>query len=214
MEHASIAAFARFSLQLLCLGAPPDLVELTTAAMADETKHARACFAVASEYAGMPVGPGRLAVERSLDEMSLEQIVLNTIREGCVGETVAAIEAREAAEHTADPALRALLLVISNDETRHAEHPFRFVKWALTQGDATLEHAVRREFQALSTVTLSATELDPWQAKYLEHGVVSEPMRQAIRARAMREVILPCSSALYEPRVRRAAGAALDTFAP
>ncbi|MET0791881.1 MAG: ferritin-like domain-containing protein, partial [Polyangiaceae bacterium] len=146
MEHASIAAFARFSLQLLSLGAPADLIELTTAAMADETKHAKACFALASQYAGAPVGPGRLAVERSLDEMSLEQIVLNTIREGCIGETVAAIEVREAAEHATEPALRALLLEISEDEARHAELAFRFVKWALAEGDATLERAVRREF--------------------------------------------------------------------
>ncbi|HKY38213.1 MAG TPA: hypothetical protein VJN18_19860 [Polyangiaceae bacterium] len=32
MEHASIAAFARFSLQLLSLGAPPALVEACTQA--------------------------------------------------------------------------------------------------------------------------------------------------------------------------------------
>jgi hypothetical protein len=79
--------------------------------------------------------------------MSLEQVVLNTIREGCVGETVAAIEAREAAKHVADPALRTLLLVISQDETRHAELAFRFVKWAPSQADATLERAVNREFE-------------------------------------------------------------------
>ena len=47
MEHASIAAFARFTLQLMSLGAPAALVERATAAMADEIKHAKACFAVA-----------------------------------------------------------------------------------------------------------------------------------------------------------------------
>ncbi|MES1173668.1 MAG: ferritin-like domain-containing protein [Myxococcales bacterium] len=214
MEHASIAAFARFSLQLLSLGAPPDLVERTTSAMADETKHAKACFAVASEYAGAPVGPGRLAVESSLDEMSLEQIVLNTIREGCVGETVAAIEAREAAEYAGDPALRALLLEISEDETRHAELAFCFVKWALTQGGVGLERAVRREFAALSAEAPSSSELDPLQTASLAHGIVSEPLRRAIRARAIREVILPCSSALRAPQVSGKVEVRLDTRAP
>ncbi|HEY0465412.1 MAG TPA: ferritin-like domain-containing protein, partial [Polyangiaceae bacterium] len=110
MEHASIAAFARFTLQLMSLGAPASLIERATAAMVDETQHAKACFTVASHYAAAALGPGRLAVERSLDESSLIEIVLNTIREGCVGETVAAIEAREAAEHASDPALRELLV--------------------------------------------------------------------------------------------------------
>ena len=203
MEHASIAAFARFSLQLMSLGAPSDLVELTTAAMADETKHAKACFAVASAYADAPIGPGRLAVERSLDEMSLEQIVLNTIREGCVGETVAAIEAREAAEHASTPALRALLVMISEDETRHAELAFRFVKWALSQGDAALEHAARREFDALAGEANGAFEaLSALEGETLRHGIVPEPMRRVVRARAISEVILPCSHALFATRAR------------
>lgn len=214
LEHASIAAFARFSLQLLSLGAPAVLVELTTSAMADETKHAKACFAVASQYAGAPVGPGRLAVESSLNEMSLEQIVLNTIREGCVGETVAAIEAREAAEHAADPALRALLLVISEDESRHAELAFRFVQWALAQGDAALERAVRREFDSVCAVAPLHSEPDAQQSASLAHGIVPEALRRAIRARAIGDVILPCSRALYAPRVSRSAVGALDTSSP
>ena len=36
MEHASIAAFARFGLQLLSLGAPSELVEACNHALADE----------------------------------------------------------------------------------------------------------------------------------------------------------------------------------
>ena len=39
MEHASIAAFARFALQLLAVGAPPDLILAGQRAMADETNH-------------------------------------------------------------------------------------------------------------------------------------------------------------------------------
>ena len=201
MEHASIAAFARFSLQLLSLGAPPELVLLATSAMADETKHAKACFAVASAYAGAPVGPGRLSVERSLNEMSLAEIVRTTILEGCIGETVAAIEAREAAEHTRDPALRALLLVISDDETRHAELAFRFVKWALSEGDFALEAAVRAQFEALGceTAAVHAPE-DPLQSEALQHGIVPESMRAAIRQQALREVVLPCARALLDDR--------------
>jgi hypothetical protein len=206
MEHGSIAAFARFSLQLISLGAPADLIERTTAAMVDETKHAKACFGVASHYAGAPIGPGRLAIERSLDESSLEEIVLNAIREGCVGETIAAIEAREAAEYTADPALRELLLVISEDETRHAELAYRFLKWALAvSGSPALERAVRRELAALATETPPAqsapTDSD---LALLRHGIVPNALRQVIRWQALTQVILPGSRALFTTEARTA----------
>lgn len=205
MEHASVAAFARFTLQLMQHGAPAWLIERATAAMADETKHAKACFAIASSYLGAPLGPGPLAVERSLDESSLQAIVLNAIHEGCVGETVAAIEAREAAEHAADPALRELLLVIAEDETRHAQLAYAFVKWALELGDRGLERAVRREFEKLAAQSpptpLALTDLE---ATLLGHGIVPAALRESIRGQAISEVILPCSRALFAPRAQAA----------
>jgi hypothetical protein len=60
MEHASVAAFARFVLQLLSIGAPASLVASATAALGDETEHARLCFGIASAYAGRSIGPGAL----------------------------------------------------------------------------------------------------------------------------------------------------------
>ncbi|MEO8902061.1 MAG: hypothetical protein ABI488_09345 [Polyangiaceae bacterium] len=198
MEHASIAAFARFSLQLLSLGAPAELIERATSAMADETKHAKACFAVASSYAAKPVGPGLLAIDNSLNETSLQETVLNTIREGCIGETVAAVEAREAAEHAQDPTLKQLLSTISEDETQHAELAFRFLKWALTLGDAQLEAAVRREFSALEreAAPCFGAPSNADHTRLLQHGVVPIALRQVIRAQAIQSVILPCARAL------------------
>jgi hypothetical protein len=196
MEHASIAAFARFTLQLLSLGAPASLIEFSTRAMRDETKHAKACFAVASVYAAAPRGPARLAVERSLDESSLEEIVLNTVREGCVGETVAAVEAREAAEYATDPALRALLLEISEDETRHAELAYRFVQWALPLGGPALERAVRREFAALAE-QIPFDQIAPPSSELLRHGLLPEALRREIRGQAIAQIVLPCSETLF-----------------
>lgn len=65
-EHASVASFARFVLQLLAVGAPPALVLAGQAAIGDEVRHAQQCFALASAYAGAPVGPGPLAMDGAL----------------------------------------------------------------------------------------------------------------------------------------------------
>jgi hypothetical protein len=133
MEHASIAAFARFSLQLLSLGAPPGLIESCTQALSDETAHTQLCFGIASAYAGRAVGPGPLDISGSLEIASLEDIVDLVIAEGCFGETSAALEALEAAETASDPVIRAAYSQIADDEQRHAELAFRFVRWALEQ---------------------------------------------------------------------------------
>jgi hypothetical protein len=148
MEHASIAAFARFSLQLLALGAPPELVEACTAALADETAHTKLCFGIASAYAGRAIGPGPLDVSRSLEVTSLVDIVDLVIAEGCFGETSAALEALEAADSAADPVIVAAYSQIAQDEQRHAELAFRFVRWALERGG---EDVAERVAAAITT---------------------------------------------------------------
>src|SRR5262249_48182366 len=52
LEHASIAAFSRFLLELLAFGAPAELCAETISALADERRHAEICFALASHFAG------------------------------------------------------------------------------------------------------------------------------------------------------------------
>lgn len=52
LEHASIASFARFSLHLLAVGAPPELLERTQRAALDEIEHARLAFAIVARGRG------------------------------------------------------------------------------------------------------------------------------------------------------------------
>jgi hypothetical protein len=167
MEHASIAAFARFNLQLLSLGAPSELVEQCTRALADETAHTKLCFRLASAYAGRTLGPGALDVAGSLAVTTLEQIVDLVLVEGCIGETSAALEALEAADTASDPVIRAAYTQIAADEQRHAALAFRFLRWALEQDAALVAGRV--------VAALAATELS---------------------GSATRSVIEPCLSAL------------------
>lgn len=139
MEHASIAAFARFSLQLLALGAPPELVEGCTAALADETAHAKLCFALASCYAGHDIGPGPLDISNSLTTPTLAGVVDLVLAEGCFGETSAALEALELADAATDPVIVEAYSRIARDEQRHAELAFRFVCWALERDPLVAE---------------------------------------------------------------------------
>jgi hypothetical protein len=157
MEHASIAAFARFSLQLLALGAPATLIDACTQALADESAHTRLCFGLASAYAGSLLGPGTLDVQGSLAVTELTEVVDLVIAEGCFGETSAALDAREAAQTAEDPVIRAAYAQIASDEQRHAELAFRFVAWALTQGGAAVRARIERALS--SSESLAAREV-------------------------------------------------------
>jgi hypothetical protein len=162
MEHASVAAFARFALQLLQLGAPPELVERTTAAIADEARHARIAFGIARALSGVELGPAALDVEHSLAPLSLVDIVRLVVREGCIGETAAALEAREAAAHATQPSLCAMLDGIADDEASHAELAWRFVSWALERAPlevATVLESEAARLDGASTPAASADEL-------------------------------------------------------
>ena len=58
-------------------------------------------------------------------------VVLGTIAEGCIGETVAALEVAEALAHCEEAKVREVLERISIEESRHAELAWQFVAWAL-----------------------------------------------------------------------------------
>src|SRR6185312_798984 len=89
LEHASIASFAKFTLQLLSLGAPAELVEATQHAALDEMTHAQACFGLASRYLGEALGPGELPMPSSMLVSSLAEAGAAAVHEGCVAETIA-----------------------------------------------------------------------------------------------------------------------------
>jgi len=198
MEHASVAAFARFSLQLLALGAPANLIEATNQAASDETRHARLCFGLASHYRGRAVGPQPLDVSGALGATSLEEIVVTAIIEGCCGETAAALEAAEAASLCEDASVRALLQRIAEDETRHADLEFRFVRWAMEE-HAELRSFVAAEFdRALSEAHQgeNASRKSSRPGPLARYGVLDEAHRLHVRRQAYLDVIAPCARQL------------------
>ncbi|MEQ9322731.1 MAG: ferritin-like domain-containing protein, partial [Polyangiaceae bacterium] len=208
MEHASIAAFARFALQLLAQGAPADLVERTHEAMADETRHARAAFALASAYAGELIGPGPLPMEGALEDQDAATILRLVVREGCIGETVAAIEAAEAASHASDPVVRVILEGIAADEHRHAELAWKYVDWVLSEGDAAMTSILLTEIEHASIEAGVPFTVREGDGGLLAHGAPGETRRRHIRRQALADVVSPCARELvgkHRQRVRRTA---------
>jgi len=201
MEHASIAAFARFNLQLLSLGAPSDLLEACNRALADETAHARACFALASAYGAAAVGPARLDIEHCFEDTSLVGVAKLVLREGCVGETVASLEAVAAAEVAQDPAVKRTLARIARDELRHAELAFQFLRWALSVASVEERHELACEAaQQLADFESEARHREPMRTddRLAAHGLVGGDALRAIHLAAVHDVSRPLLAALFD----------------
>lgn len=199
-EHASVASFSRFSMQLLAVGAPAYLVRDTHQAILDEIRHAEICLALASEYAGHPVEPAGLPFPSALViTPNLAEVVTETVMEGCIGETVAAMQAYESLLLTRDPAVAEVLTVTVEDETRHAELAFRFVAWAIDVGGDDVRNAVIRALDGFRPPSTSPEKLDGVNLDdYRAHGRIPAREARAMAERALQQIVVPCICALLE----------------
>jgi hypothetical protein len=202
-EHASIAAFNKFSLELLAVGAPGELVAGANRAALQEVEHAQACFAAASAYSGQSIGPGPLPIGvLYLQAVQLEELVRATVAEGCVGEALAAAEALAARERAKVAVIVSLLDKIAEEEREHAALAFRFVRWACDVGGASVRSTAREAFErsiAACRAEVPFVAVSSDVGALLEaHGRLCEPARTELRQRAVAEVIEPACKELFQ----------------
>jgi hypothetical protein len=208
-EHASVAAFSRFLMELLAFGAPSELVAETVTAIEDERRHAQICFTIASAFAGVAVGPGALDVQGALETPTLARSLATTVREGCIGETVAALSASELAAHVADPVLLQVLEGIAADERRHAELAWKFAHWALCARPELV--SVLENELALVTAELAAhapLDAEPGEPELARAGVMPSSLRRAVREAGLRQIVAPGLAGMIEFARREASAAA------
>jgi hypothetical protein len=197
-EHASIASFARFTLQLLAIAAPPSLIASSHRAGMDELEHARSSFRLASIYAGRPLGPGALPLgDSALGPTDFASIVRSTVEEGCVGETLSAIEAEAASKAARPQAVREVLARIADEEAAHARLAYETVAWALATEPAAAVDAVRSGFATAIAAARAEPPLESARDGALrDHGRLPAAERRALRLKAIAEVIEPAAAEL------------------
>ncbi len=201
-EHASVASFARFTLQLLSLGAPASLVEASVRAGMDEVRHATRCFGLASAYAGSPIGPTALDVNGCLagDQSDPIAIATRLAAEGCIAETVSTLLLAAARDRARDPAVRAVLTETVSDEVEHVLLAWEALAWMCREGSAELRSAVARVFsEAASHVGFGATTTLPGDPKHMRaHGYLAVAQRRELAIEALERVVGPAAQALLE----------------
>jgi hypothetical protein len=157
-------------------GAPPELLAETHRAALDEIRHAQTCFAIARGITGKTHVAGDLDVSRASTDTTIEALARWTLRDGCLGETAAAMELDALARDTEDEDVAAAIAGMARDEHRHAELAWRILDFAIDE-DA------RAAWRAIDDEELFT--------------------RTPLEAQVVREIVLPRLSALATRRSPR-----------
>ncbi len=200
-EHAAIASFARFAMQLLALAAPPRFVAGAVQAANDEREHALLFFGLARATGGTAIGPGSLDVAGSLARADDPiHVVTATVREGCIAETISALQLQRALETATDPELRAALARVLDEELRHVELAWSFVAWAWAKGGERLRSAVRLAFADADRCIPRGPDVEPaphraaaWRAS----GRLTRADAHRVALDAIRRIIVPAACELF-----------------
>jgi hypothetical protein len=154
-EHASVAAFARLTLDLMALGAPPSLIRATNEDALDEIRHTELCFSLAAALDGQRIGPAPFPQAQRVSplprrrSLALAKLAVDSLVDGALHEGVSARVIAKLSRRCAVPAVRAVLKEIAADEGRHAAHGWAVTRWCLEEGGAAVALALAGAVRAL-----------------------------------------------------------------
>lgn len=198
-EHASVPSFARFVMELVSVGAPPQLLERAASAIGDEVRHARLAFGFASKLLDRSIGPAALDVSGAFDQQaSAAEICLSTFCDGCIEEGIAAEQARRAAERCGGEA-GAIWATIAEDEARHADLAWATVEW-LIERQPELATALRTRLANLEADILGSFELamsEDQNQDLIEFGILSRRALAEIAIEHYETELRPRAHALF-----------------
>lgn len=194
-EHASVGAFARLTLDLLALGAPPRLIADANRDSLDEIRHTELCFSLAKELDGRDESPGAFPAARAARTsvptrpLALSSLAVDSLVDGALHEGVSARVIARLAKVCDDPKIRAVLREIAADEGRHAAHGWDVVAWCLQEGGAPVASALRGALNAIPATIDSGLPPEAATGAWEPWGIHGEALEAEEYAKARAEVI-------------------------
>ena len=156
LEAASVFAFEQLARDLTRLGAPIELVRAAQRSAIEEVAHARLMAALALRFGGQ-LTPVCIETTPARDALA---IALENAVEGCVRETYGALLACLQAEHAQDEDVRAAMVRVFEDETRHAQLAWEIARWLeprLSEAERAVVQRARRAAYAQLRSELAAS---------------------------------------------------------
>lgn len=208
-EHASVAAFARLTLDLMALGAPPDLIAASNQDALDEIRHAEMCFSLARGIDGAEKSPApfpeaaRARTLSSFRKLALAELAVDSLIDGALHEGVSARVAAMLARKCESPQIKAVLKQIAADEGRHAAHGWDVVEWCLAVGGASTARALLGAARALPIEMRAPLHANAEDGSWEKFGIMGRALEAnaypTTRAYVMRRVEMLAANYLARP---------------
>jgi len=221
MEHASVASFSRFSLELMSVGAPTELLALAHQAALDEVRHTQISLSIANQFNSTSFTPGSFPISSKVVDFefgNMEKIATAAALEGCIEETLAAAIVFHQAEYMGDSNQKVSLRSVALDEANHAAFAWRAVQWMASTSPevhaAVSEVFAKRAQQYESTPKVVSVST-------LQHlGLLDQGTMVTLQHAAWHQVVVPTAVSLgflpsldFQPTVSNNAAPVADAIA-
>ena len=204
-EHASVAAFARLTLDLMALGAPPALIASANRDALDEIRHTELCFSLAATLDGQPVGPAPFPEAQRVRplprrrSLALAKLAVDSLVDGALHEGVSARVIVKLSRRCAVPAVRAMLKEIAADEGRHAAHGWAVTAWCLEEGGEPVALALSGALRALPEKVRSQLPVPAADGGWERWGIHGHALEAAEYAVARADVVRRVNALVSRP---------------
>ena len=208
-EHASVAAFARLTLDLMALGAPPELVVDANRDALDEIRHAQLCFGLARALDGRAGSPGpfpeagRARTLTTTRILALEQLAVDSLIDGALHEGVSARIIARLARRCEVAVLEVMLKEIAADEGRHARHGWDVVLWCLAEGGEPVARALEGALHSLPKKMASTMPAAARDGSWERLGIMGEALEAEEHAATLAYVERRTAQAIGAQRAAR-----------
>jgi hypothetical protein len=183
-EHASVAAFAKLTLDLM---AHRDSL--------DEIRHAELCFSVARAVDGRDESPGpfpRARAARTLPgprSLALAKLAVDSLVDGALHEGLSARVLAKLTRRCEVPDIRALVRELAADEGRHSKHGWDVVEWCLGEGGRPVAFALRGACASLRNDLASELPAEARSGAWERFGIPGAVLEAEEHARARQDIL-------------------------
>jgi hypothetical protein len=197
IEHASVASFSRFSLELMSVGAPPELLALAHKSALDEVRHTQISLGIANQFTSTTFAPGSFPISSKAADFAfgdMKKIATAAALEACIEETLAAAVVLYQADHMGDENHKTLLRAVALDEANHAAFAWRAVRW-MASSSPEVHAAVSEVFAGRAGQYEATPELA--SVPTLQHlGLLDHGTMVKLQHAAWHQVVAPIAATL------------------
>ena len=184
-EHASVAAFAQLTLDLISVGAPPQLLADAQRDALDEVRHAELCFSLAKALDGQAQSPqpfpqaGKTRALPPTRALALARLAIDSLLEGALLEGYSARVIAKLTSRCEDAATLKVLEELAADEGRHSRHGWDVVEWCLLAGGAPVARALRGAAAAIPKEPRVSAGSAAARGEWERHGIAGADLERS-----------------------------------